>query len=364
MVVLLRVCASGAKKPSLQTKQAKVQKKIKEVRHRIHLKENEKRTVTGQLAIVEEKLDDAQEKLNANTLRLEDASTVLDETIRRLVRAKRQLNRRQALLQRRIVDIYEGDDLNYIDVVLGSTNMWTFLSRAYYLQQILRADTTLISEVRALKASIEKDRAVQTQKIAEISLLRGQLISERNQVKSLASSKERQIDAIEHDAALMEQALSELEQESRQIEDQIRRIQNTPAGIKRSAQVFRGGLMFPCSGRVSSRYGYRVHPITRVYKLHTGVDISVRTGTPIHAAANGTVIVAGWMKAYGYAVVIDHGGRVSTLYGHNSRLLVSVGDEVKQGQVIAKAGSTGYSTGSHCHFEKRVNGVPVNPGCP
>lgn len=363
-VIILQVCAFGAKKPSLNTKLGTVKKRIKEVTYRIHLKESQKRTVTGQLAIVESKLDDAQEKLTSNKITLLDAQTDLNATIRRLGVAKRQLNRRQTLLQRRIVDIYEGDDLNYVDVVLGSTNMWTFLSRAYYLQQILKADTSLISQVRALKASIEKDKANQTRRVSQISSLQTQLVSERNQVSSLAEGKQKQIDAIEHDQRLMEQALAELEQESQQIEDQIRRIQNTPAGLKRSSRAFHGGLMFPVSGRITSTFGYRVHPITHVYKLHTGVDISVPTGTPVHAAADGTIIVAGWMPAYGYAVVIDHGGHVSTLYGHNSKLLVRVGDDVKRGQVIAKSGSTGYSTGPHCHFEKRVNGTPVNPGCP
>ena len=147
----------------------------------------------------------------------------------------------------------------------------------------------------------------------------------------------------------------------REIEDEIRRIQSTPSGRARSARAFRGGLMLPVKGSVGSRFGYRVHPITGVYKLHTGVDIRCRTGTPIHAAADGVVIIAGWQGAYGYAVVIDHGGGDI----HALRPLLSAsgraGQEVKRGDVIAKSGSTGYSTGPHCHFEKRVNGHPVNP---
>lgn len=363
IVVGLQVCAIGAKKPAqLKNKLGSVRKQIKQVRYKIRLKENQRKTVVGQLSIVEAKLDDAQDKLTSNKIRLFDAQTDLKATVDRLGKAKKKLVRRQNLLRRRIVDIYEGEELNYVDVVLGSTNMWTFLSRAYYLQQILKADTSLISQVRALKTSIEADKARQARRVAQIGSLQTQLVSERDQVSSLADSKERQIDRIEHDTRLMEQALAELEAESQAIEEQIRRISNTPAGRKRSAKAFSGGLSFPVSGRISSGFGYRVHPITRVYKLHTGVDIACRTGTPIHAAADGTVIVAGWMPAYGYAVVIDHGGHVSTLYGHNSRLCVSIGEDVKRGQVIAKAGSTGYSTGPHCHFEKRVNGRPVNPG--
>lgn len=355
------VCMLGAKKPTLNKRLAKITQKKKALVYKIKLKDEEKRTEMGRLAVVEQHLEDAQDKLTSNSTKLQSANTDLNDTIRRLVLTKRQLARRQTLLQRRIVDIYEGDDLNYIDVVLGSTNMWTFLSRTYYLQQILHADTTLITQIRDDKEQIEKDKARQAQRVSEISSLRVQLISDRDEVAQNASAKEKQIREIENDKDRLEQALAELERESQAIEDQIRRIENTPAGIKRSARVFRGGLMLPVSGRITSTFGYRVHPITGVYKLHTGIDISVPTGTPVHAAADGTVIVAGRMPAYGLEVVIDHGGHISTLYGHNSRLLVRVGEDVKCGQVIAKSGSTGYSTGPHCHFEKRDHGKPVNP---
>ena len=362
-MISLQVCAIAANKPvPLNSKLGQVNKKIKEVRYRIRLNESQKKTVLGQLAIVEERLDDAQHRLNTNNIKLFDARHDLQLTTQRLEKTTKRLNRRQDLLSRRIVDIYQGEDLNYVDVVLGATNMWTFLSRSYYLQQILKSDTTLISQIRQLKSSIEADKERQAQRVAQISSLQTKLISERNQISSLADSKQQQIDRIQKDNRLMEQALAELEAESQAIEDQIRRIQQTPAGRQRAAKAFTGGLIYPVSGRITSTFGYRVHPITKVYKLHTGVDIACPTGTPIRAAAAGTVIIANWMPAYGYSVVLDHGGGVQTLYGHNSKLCVSVGQNVKQGETIAKAGSTGYSTGPHCHFEKRVNGRPVNPG--
>jgi len=358
------VAVLGAKKSALSSKIKKakqIKAQIKAVQHKIRVKETEKRTVIGQLSVTESKLETAQENLSRNKLRLLDAKADLNATIKRLERTRKQLARRRGLLARRVVNIYEGEDLNYVNVILGAADMWTFLTRAYYLKRILDSDTELIAQIRADEASIERDRQREARRVGEIQGLQVRLVGERNEVSGLAESKRRQLSAIEHSKDLYERALDELLAKSQEIENEIQRIQSTPAGRARYARAFRGGLLMPVNGSISSRFGYRVHPITRVYKLHTGVDIRCPTGTPIHAAANGVVIIAGWQGAYGYAVVIDHGGGISTLYGHCSRLLVGVGQEVKKGETIARAGSTGYSTGPHCHFEKRMNGKPVNP---
>jgi murein DD-endopeptidase MepM/ murein hydrolase activator NlpD len=129
-----------------------------------------------------------------------------------------------------------------------------------------------------------------------------------------------------------------------------------------STQTWGGGkLGWPVIGRITSEFGYRIRPNFGYRQLHTGIDIAVPSGTPIRAAGDGVVYSAGWKGSYGNAVIIDHGSGIMTLYGHNSGFAVSTGQTVKRGQVIAYAGSTGNSTGPHCHFEVRVNGTPQNP---
>ncbi|MHB9038980.1 MAG: murein hydrolase activator EnvC family protein [Armatimonadota bacterium] len=361
-VLALGVSAFGAKnKTKLKSDLHSVQNKIRYYKQEIQKKEGQKRTATGQLYATQRDLVGAQTSLSTNKLKLLDAQNDLKQTIARLERTQRQLDRRETLLRGRVVDIYEGEGLDYVNVVLGAANMWSFLTRAYYLQRILDSDATLIRQIREDKVAIERDKARQAQRVGQIGSLQERLELERNKIAALADNQQQLVDGIEHSKDLMEDALNELEAKSREIEAQIWRLQHTAKGRARYARAFKGGLSMPCGGRITSGFGYRVHPITGVYKLHTGVDIGVRSGTSICAAANGEVILSGWMGAYGYAVVIDHGGGVSTLYGHNSRLLVRTGQQVSRGQIIAKSGSTGYSTGPHCHFEKRVNGTPVNP---
>lgn len=125
----------------------------------------------------------------------------------------------------------------------------------------------------------------------------------------------------------------------------------------------KGVMMWPTDGgSISSGYGNRIHPIYKEEKMHTGIDIGgIGYDAPVYASADGIVITAGWLGGYGNAVIIDHGNGISTLYGHNSKLTVKVGQEVKRGDLIAKSGSTGVSTGPHIHFEVRVNGKTVNP---
>ncbi len=364
--VIASLCATPvlAKKPSkgaLKQRLSTVNKQINVVQKQIRVKKQQAHKAKVELAATEQKLMSTQDRLTNNKIRLAQSQRKLKVISERLVRNQRQLDRRARLLSGRLADIYKGDDIGYIDVLLGAQDMNTFLSRGHYVKKIVSSDVDLIKEIKRKRLEIEQDKKSQAAAVRQITVLQASLIQERDSVADLADQREGELRDIEHDRALYEHALAGLMAKSQEIEDTIRRYQSTPRGIKRFHQRFAGGLSLPANGRFTSRFGYRIHPVTGVRSLHTGLDIACPTGTAIHAAANGEVILSGWMGAYGNAVVIDHGGGVQTLYGHNSRLIVRAGQQVRRGQVIASAGSTGWSTGPHCHFEKRVNGRPVNP---
>lgn len=153
--------------------------------------------------------------------------------------------------------------------------------------------------------------------------------------------------------------LDELEAESEKIAEEIRRLEKSDTtGYQGS-----GKFKWPTPGytRITSPYGMRTHPILRTKRMHTGIDIGAPKGANVVAAENGKVIFAGWNNAYGQTVIISHGGNITSMYAHLTSYSVKVGQEVKKGAVIAKVGSTGWSTGPHLHFEVRKNGNTIDP---
>ena len=319
------------------------------------------RTAIRRLEDTEDNLQVAQLRFSNTKLNLDSSRRMLKIISARLQLTRRQLARRQELLSDRLLDVYEGESVSYLNVLLGSADMWTLLTRAYDVQQVVHSDVELIEQIRKDQAQIERDKEARQRKVAEFAHLADAYQNDRDYIAGLVEERQDELAEIENDVQAYRRAVAALEAASREVERQIWEASRTPAGRRRSARPFRGSLGLPVSGKVTSDFGYRRHPINHIWSMHTGIDIGAPTGTPITAAADGEVILAGRIRIYGNAVVIDHGGNVSTLYGHCSALLVRKGEQVKRGQVIARVGSTGWSTGSHLHYEKRVNGTPVRP---
>lgn len=328
-------------------------------------------SVSEQLRQIEEQLRQASAELGV--IQQQRVAVENDITIneRQLQEAQKRLEGREAVFYKRVRDIYINGRLSYLDVVIGSKDFNDFANRLEVLRRIINSDINLINEIKKERADIEaRKQQLEANRVKLVEIEKA-VIAKQLEIEQKKAERNEVLQRAQNDRATAMQAIEELNASSAQVtallkERQAARAAAAAAAAAEQAQSYTwvqgsGQLGWPASGEITSPFGYRTHPIWGTTIYHAGIDIGVDEGVPVHAADGGTVVWSGWMGGYGYAVVIDHGNGLSTLYGHNSELVVSEGEAVGKGQVIAYAGSTGNSTGPHVHFEVRVNGDPVDP---
>lgn len=335
-------------------------------------------SVNDKLYAIQQQLEAAQRDYQAVANELKATEEKIAATQAELEKTRARLKVREGVFTKRVRDIYMHGQLSYLDVVLGAKDFSDFSNRLELLRRIIDADITLISDIRKERAAIETAKQELETQRARQAQLRDQAAAKRDEIESRRKEQQAILYQAQNDKAVAEQAYNEYQQSSQAIAEMLRQraADRAAQAAAAAAQASSGGgggsdcyqpvsgsgaMIWPVNGVVTSPYGYRTHPIFGTTIYHSGIDIGVDYGTPVHAADGGVVVEAGWISGYGYAVIIDHGNGLSTLYGHNQELAVSEGQSVSQGQVIAYAGSTGNSTGPHVHFEVRANGDPVDP---
>lgn len=331
-------------------------------------------SVSEQLRQIEGQLRQATAELG--TIKEQRVAVENDITLneRQLAEAQKRLEGRESVFYKRVRDIYINGRLSYLDVVIGSKDFSDFANRLEVLKRIIDSDITLINEIKKERAEIEAHKQKLEADRAKLVELEKAALAKQAEIEQKKAERNVVLQKAQNDRATAMQAIEELNASSAQVSAMLKERQAARAAAAAAAAQSSGGqgasdnwvqgtgqLGWPVSGEITSPYGYRVHPIWGTTIYHSGIDIGVDEGTPVHAADGGVVVWSGWMGGYGYAVVIDHGNGLSTLYGHNSELAVDEGQSVAKGQVISYAGSTGNSTGPHVHFEVRVNGDPVDP---
>ena len=336
-------------------------------------------SVNDKLYAIQQQLEAAQRDYQAVANELKATEEKIAATQAELEKTRARLKVREGVFTKRVRDIYMHGQLSYLDVVLGAKDFSDFSNRLELLRRIIDAVITLISDIRKERAAIETAKQELETQRARQAQLRDQAAAKRDEIESRRKEQQAILYQAQNDKAVAEQAYNEYQQSSQAIAEMLRQraADRAAQAAAAAAQASSGGggggsdyyqpvsgsgaMIWPVNGVVTSPYGYRTHPIFGTTIYHSGIDIGVDYGTPVHAADGGVVVEAGWISGYGYAVIIDHGNGLSTLYGHNQELAVSEGQSVSQGQVIAYAGSTGNSTGPHVHFEVRANGDPVDP---
>lgn len=330
-------------------------------------------SVSEQLRQIEGQLRQATTELNTITEQRVAVENDITLNERQLAEAQKRLEGREAVFYKRVRDIYINGRLSYLDVVIGSKDFSDFANRLEVLKRIIDSDINLISEIKKERAQIEAHKKKLEEDRAKLVELEKAALAKQAEIEQKKAERNVVLQKAQNDRAVAMQAIEELNASSSQISAMLKERQAARAAAAAAAAQAAGQgssytwvqgtgqLGWPVSGEITSPYGYRVHPIWGTTIYHSGIDIGVDEGTPVHAADSGVIVWSGWMGGYGYAVVIDHGNGLSTLYGHNSELAVDEGQSVSKGQVVAYAGSTGNSTGPHVHFEVRENGDPVDP---
>ena len=332
-------------------KAEQAQKKKNEIESRIEGLSEEKRAVDEAADEATKAYKDVKKELDATEARI-------DENEDKLNVLNKDFAVKRDQLAKRVRDIYINGQINYLDVLFGAKDFQDFFTRMDLLKRVIQQDYDLVQVVFAEKTAIEtSQKELEQDKTAKEKLV-ASAADRKKEAEKKQAAKQAIIDKMETDRATQERIINENLAASKEVEQMIRNSRYQPASPALSGS---GALNWPISGPITSPFGWRVHPITGASRFHSGIDIGGDYGDTIHAAGAGIVSYAGWISGYGYAVIIDHGGGISTLYGHNQALLVSEGQSVSQGQAIAECGSTGNSTGPHCHFEVRVDGEPVDP---
>ena len=329
-----------------QAKTNEASAKVENISERLRQIQEELRVATAEYKEVKGQLDSVEDKISDNTELLQ--------------KTEADLKVKNKKLQQRVRDIYINGQISYVDVLFGAKDFADLMTRMDVLKRIIKHDYDLIMKVKEEKATVENTRAQLEKDKAEAEVLVTDAQAKKAKVEDKESEQQVLLDQAIYDRDTSERMYEEIMAASQEVANMIRRSQMSSAGYS-GAPAGAGGMIWPISGPITSEFGWRTHPIFGTARFHSGLDIGGDYGMPIYAAASGTVIYAGWISGYGNAVIIDHGGGVTTLYGHNDSLNVSEGENVAQGQVIAMCGSTGNSTGPHCHFEVRENGEPVSP---
>lgn len=350
---------SYAEDYDLQTEKEKLQDQINQSTENLTDVQNELSENLQQVQKLDEKISSSQEEVAKLDGQIDELQSSIDGVKKELNIAENKYNTQEDTLEKRLVAMYEAGETEYLDVILSSKSISDFLSNYFLVTEMAQYDISLLDEM--------------AQRRDEINVTKQQLENSQKELASIKQTQMRTAAILENTKRLRESYTAQLSEQEKEIQLQIdeynQRFQEINNQILQLAlqgldtKYIGGELAWPIPGytRITSKYGMRTHPITGVYKLHTGVDVGAPMGANFVAANDGLVTKASYNAAYGNMVIIDHGGGISTLYAHGSEILVEVGQTVTRNQPVLKVGSTGYSTGAHAHFEVRINGVVTNP---
>ena len=344
---------------NLQNERNEIQNQMNEANGQLEGVQNDLSENLQQVQKLDERISESEQELSELNTQITDLQSSINEVESNLNSVQESYDSQKVLLDNYLIAVQESSDTEYLDVLLSSKSISEFLSSYFLISELASYEMDLLDDMQAKKEEIE--------------LSKQKLEQNREQLATIKANQTKTATILENTKTVRQNFISKLSDQEKEIQAQIDEYNTRFEEINKEilelaqgsiAEEYIGGeLAWPVPGytRITSKYGMRTHPITGVYKLHTGVDIGAPMGANFIAANDGIVTKASYNSAYGNMVIVDHGGGVSTLYAHGSEILVEVGQTVKRGEPVLKVGSTGYSTGAHAHFEVRLNGVVTDP---
>ena len=355
--LLVLVLCLGMAIQANATEISETQKKAEELEKKKKDAEKEKQSLEKQLESIVSEMEETKTKI-------EEKETEISAKEEELIQAKVDENDQYESMKKRIKYMYENGNTQFVEILCESKSIGEFLNNAEYITTISEYDRTMLVEFQAVVKDVEEQEAALQTEYDELETMQNDLITKQDSVTELMETKDAEIEQISSDLGNTKDKLSELQAAAAAAE---RKQQEKNSGYSNNAgaSVITGNGTFthPCPGYtyISSEFGYREQPIAGASTNHKGMDFAAPAGTPIYAAASGTVTSASYSDNAGNMIVINHGNGLQTYYMHCNSMYVRAGQTVSKGQNIGAVGSTGNSSGPHLHFQVMQNGTPVNP---
>lgn len=366
-------CAMGEAQASeikdAEKKIEKAKKQEKQLKEDQKKAEAEKNKLTDKLDQLLGEIGETEEKIAAK----EEEIFAKEEE---LFQAQADENDQYEDMKKRIKYMYESGNSQFVEILCESKDLSDFLNRTEYISTISNYDRDMLKKFQGIVKKVQDQEAVLKEEQKEMEIMQNELIEKQNQLEEMLDDKNAEIAGLKSEIQANEQKMKKLEEAKKAAEEAARKKAEAEAA-KRAAEAAAAGnvgageavvsgngfFTHPCPGytRISSTFGYRKAPLAGASTNHKGMDFAAPTGTPIYAAAAGTVTSAGYSGKAGNLLIINHGNGLLTYYMHCNKIYVSAGQKVEKGQNVAAVGTTGNSTGPHLHFQVMVGGTPVNP---
>lgn len=356
------------------------QKKLNEINNSIYQKKdklkdinNEKNYAEKELGNLDKNISEVSSRLQELKGKIEGLNSKIGEKEKEIEIKKQEFSKENQLFMERVRALYQFGNVGYLDVILNATDLSDLISRIDMVRKIIEYDNKLMADIKNRQHSLEKSKLELEKNKRTLTALKSEADEKYKSLQVASNEKRQLVVKLEKDKSFYESMISKEESESKDIARTIQNLKSasTTASISRgsgahaaSSSVSSNGKLFSVTGGaypITSSFGMRYHPVLKYSRLHAGIDIGVPMNTPVYALKDGIVIAAQSMSGYGNVVMINHGD-ITSVYGHNSSVVVSVGQRVSGWQLISYSGNSGVSSGPHLHFEVRnSDGQPIEP---